>query len=264
MPRVCKDEQNKKEEILTVDHLERGKLTSEFFKCANEELRKKNRFTNQSLDKVVEALLSENSNIKEISEGILKRARIYDKADKFSRYRNPPKSRFQGFNAKDSFVNEKGNEGRCNPKFIPYLYAADSVPCSIAEINPGIDSVVSVANIKIQEKLKVVSLCSGFAISDTTGNIIKDIPDCWAVLYLQHLFSLPYQEDGDYLLTQYISEKIKCTGMDGLLFNSSKYAYVDEYGMRKQGVNYVIFNYDKCKAVSSKLYRVKSIDMVIE
>lgn len=247
-----------------MDNLERDNLISKFFERANEELRKKNRFTNQSLDKVVEALLSEDSNIKEISEGILKRARIYDKADKFSRYRNPPKSRFQGFNAKDSFVNEKGTEGRCNPKFIPYLYAADSVHCSIAEINPGIDSVVSVANIKIKKSLRLVSLSSGFAISSTKGSIIEDVPDCWVILYLQHLFSLPYKEEGDYLLTQYISEKIKSAGMDGLSFESSKYACEGAQGVRKRGVNYVIFNYDKCKAVSSKLYRVKSIDMVIE
>ena len=247
-----------------MDRSEKDKLVSAFFECANDELRKKNRFTNQNLDSVVDALLSENSNIIEISEGIFKRARIYDKADRNIRYFNPPKSRFKGFNSKDSFVNKNGNEGRCNPKFIPYLYVADSVECSIAEINPGIDSVVSVANIKTKEKLRIVSLSSGFATSNTKGNIIKDIPDCWVILHLQHLFSLPYKEDGDYLLTQYISEKIKSAGIDGISFNSSKYAYEGTQGSRNHGVNYVIFNYDKCKPVSSKLYRVKYINMVIE
>ena len=247
-----------------MDKSEKDKLISEFFERANNELKKKNRFTNRSLDTVVDVLLSENSNIIEISDGTLKRARIYDKTDKVDRYYNPPKSRFKGFNAKDSFVNKEGNEGRCNPKFIPYLYAADSLNCSIAEINPRIDSVVSVANIKIKENLRLVSLSSGFSISSAKGSIIETVPDCWVILYLQHLFSLPYKEDGDYLLTQYISEKIKSTGIDGLSFNSSKYAYVDEQGNREHGVNYVIFNYDKCKAVSSKLYRVKSIEMLIE
>ena len=68
----------------------------------------------------------------------------------------------------------------------------------------------------------------------------------------------------DLVKLQYISEKIKSAGIDGLSFNSSKYAYVNDQGMREHGVNYVIFNYNKCKAVSSKLYRVKSIEMVIE
>ncbi len=247
-----------------MDILEEEKLISEFFNSANDELKTKNRFTNQKLDSVVNALLSESSNIVELSGCTLKRSRIYDKLDKYIRYDNPPKSRFKGFNAKDSFVNEKGNEGRCNPKFIPYLYAADSMECSIAEINPGIDSVVSVANIKIKEKLKIVSLSSDYALSSTKGNIIEGVPDCWVVIHLHHLFSLPYTEDGDYLLTQYISEKIKSAGIDGVSFKSSKYAYENEQGVREHGINYVIFNYEKCKAVSSELYRVKAINIVVE
>ena len=164
MPSMRKNEQDQKREVLTMDGLERERHISEFFRCANDELKKKNRFANEKLDCVVRALLSESSNIEELSDCILKRSRIYDKPDRVSRYRNPPKCQFKGFNAKDSFVNEKGNEGRCNPKFIPYLYAADTAECSIAEINPGIDSVVSVANIRIKEKLRIVSLSSRCAI----------------------------------------------------------------------------------------------------
>lgn len=249
---------------ISMENLEKDRLISEFFMCANYELKAKNRFTNQKLDSVVNAILSEKSNITELVGCTLKRSRIYDRPDKVIRYYNQPKSRFKGFNEKDSFINKNGNEGRCNPKFIPYLYAADSVPCSIAEINPGIDSVVSVANIKIKDKLKIASLSSGYAISSAKGNIIEDVPDCWVILYLQHLFSLPYKEDGDYLLTQYISERIKSAGIDGVSFKSSKYTFENAQGIREHGVNYVIFNYNKCKAVSSKLYRVKSIAMVIE
>lgn len=218
-----------------MDNLEKDKLIAEFFECANKELKTQNRFINRSLDSVVDALLSEDSNIIEISGCTLKRARSYDKPDRFIRYRNPPKSKFKGFGVKDSFINSKGNEGRCNPKFIPYLYVADSVECSIAEINPGIDSIVSVANIRTTETLKVVSLSSGCAISKARGTIIDGIPDCWVILHLQHLFSLPYKEDGDYLLTQYISEKIKSAGLDGISFNSSKYAYENNFGTRTQG-----------------------------
>lgn len=94
--------------------------------------------------------------------------------------------------------------------------------------------------------------------------VVEGIPDCWVVLHLQYLFSLPYKEDGDYLLTQHISEKIKSVGIDGVSLNSSKYDYENEQGIIENGVNYVIFNYQKCKAVSSKLYRVKAINMVIE
>lgn len=155
---------------------------------------------------------------------------------------------------------ELKNENRfSNPKFIPYLYAANSVDCCISEINPSIDSIISVADIQIISKIRVLNLAESYAISSGFGTIIKGIPNSDVFLYLQNLFSRPHENESDYYLTQYISEKIKNSGFDGLSFASSKYAYKDSDGITKHGRNFVIFNYQKCTVIGSKLYRVTTI-----
>ena len=237
------------------------KTTTEFFNCVSEELRTQNRFKNKKIDQLVELLISEDSNINTFEQATFKRARIYNEPDQVERFLNPPEGPFEGYDAENSFVNMRGTEGRCNPKFIPYLYVANSVDCCIAEINPCIDSVVSVADIKTTQKLRILNLSKNFSISRRSGSVIEDIWDCDVVMHLQRLFSRPYEQEGDYLLTQYIAEKIKNAGFDGLSYHSSKYAYKDDWGIPKQGHNYVIFNYEKCEAVSSKLYRVETIEI---
>ena len=77
------------------------------------------------------------------------------------RFLNPPKGLFEGYDAENSFVNIRGTEGRCNPKFIPYQYVANSPECCIAEINPGIDSVISVADIKATQNLRISKFATG-------------------------------------------------------------------------------------------------------
>lgn len=236
------------------------RLISECFNNIEEELKNKNRFSNEKLDILVNALTSENSNIEVFNKITLKRARIYNKADAVERFLNPTNTPFNGYDKEDSFVNLQGNsEGRCHPKYAPYLYAANSVECCIAEINPSIGSIVSVADIRANQELRILNLSKNFAISSKVSSLISDVTDSDVFLYLQNLFSRPHQVDEDYYLTQYISEKIKNSGFDGLSFHSSKYADKDSLGRTKHGYNYVIFNYEKCEAVSSKLYRVETI-----
>lgn len=237
------------------------KTATEFFNCVSLELRKKNRFQNKDIDRLVDLLISENSNIEILKKATFKRARIYTEPDAIERFLNPPNSKFEGYDATNSFVNTYGTEGRCNPKFIPYLYVSNLVGCCIAEINPSIDSIISVANIKATEELRILNLSKRFAISRQSGSVVQDMWDCDLVMHLQYLFSRPYEQEGDYLLTQYISEKIKNSGFDGLSYYSSKYAYKSNSGTTERGCNFVIFNYEKCEAVSSKLYRVKAIEI---
>ena len=105
-----------------------------------------------------------------------------------------------------------------------------------------------------------MNLSKTFAISSKIGSLISGVTDSDVFLYLQNLFSRPHQNNENYYLTQYISEKIKNNGFDGVSFHSSKYAHKNALGMTEHGYNFVIFNYDKCEAVSSKLYRVETID----
>ena len=231
----------------------------EYFKEALDELKYKNRFSNEKLDDIVTALTSESSNTQEFNRIRLYRARKYTEPDAVARYKNPSDPPFQGYDEKNSFVNPKGIEGRCNPQFIAYLYAANTVDCCIAEIHPGIDQVISVAEIVAIQPLKILRLSKTFAIS-SGKSIIQNVPDSTTILYLQNLFSKPHSEDGDYLLTQYLSEKIKGQGFDGISFFSSVYK---DQAKNNRNINFTIFNYNKCKAVSSELYKVDAIKLSI-
>ena len=51
----------------------------------------------------------------------------------------------------------RANEGRANPKGIPYLYLASNRDTALAEVRPWVGSYVSVGQFKISRKLRVVN-----------------------------------------------------------------------------------------------------------
>lgn len=156
-------------------------------------------------------------------------------------------SRFWGFDEQESFIPQNADvvkEGRANPDRIKYLYVADQPNTALAEVRPLLKNYVSIAEIKVVNKLK---------IADLTYDIFKNINenDMMLVYLIMEEYAKPNNnEPFHYLPTQYISEYIKSIGFDGIKYNSSLY---------RRGRNYVIFNYDKCKAVSSKLYELDDI-----
>lgn len=231
-----------------------------FFIEAKKELKTKNRFSNEKLDSLIKFLIGLNSQIENIDEGVLLyRGRIYDKEDAEKRFKNDD-SIFQGYDKENSFVNTKielVNDGRCNPRFIPYLYAAESPICCIHENRPNIGSYVSIAKIIINEKIKILNLAMKFMMCNAEPYFLENVSNSTVLFYLSNFFSKPFQNEGDYILTQYISEKIKNEGFDGISFHSAVYS-------GKNNTNYVIFNYDKCEVVGSRLYKVNNIKMSVE
>jgi RES domain len=152
-----------------------------------------------------------------------------------------------GNDEQESFVpqdSDKIKDGRANPARIKYLYIAEEENTALAEIRPLLKSHVSIAKIKVLNELR---------IADLTHNILMNVSDNdQTLIYLIiEEFSKPNNNEPlDYLPTQYISEYIKSIGFDGIKYNSSLYS---------GGKNYVIFNYKKCKAISSKLYELTDI-----
>lgn len=228
----------------------------DYFKTAAEELKRKNRFTNEKLDRVVSALVNGDMNAEVIKKGtVLYRARKYTEADAVKRFLYNTSDCFQGYDKDGSFVNPNANkEGRCNPQYIPYLYVAESRSCCISEIAPRIGDFVSVAEIRTNKPLKILSLATSSAVSNGEPSIIPGIPDSTVILFLAGLFSKRHERDGDYLMTQYLSEKIKNLGYDGISFFSSVYTGVEN-------ANYTIFNYDSCEAINSKMCKISNISI---
>lgn len=178
---------------------------------------------------------------------IIKTIRELKKIEKIRDIEERKRTGFWGYDEKDSFIPtnaEAVKDGRANPAKITYLYVADSSVTALAEVRPFLNEYVSIAEIKVQEEL---------CVADLTYNIFKNIDESYKFLVylIMDEYSQPNNgEPFEYLTTQYISEYIKSLGFDGIKFNSSLYM---------RGQNYVIFKYDKCKAISSKLYQLEDI-----
>ena len=141
----------------------------------------------------------------------------------------------------DYSMTEKKKKSR---QFSRSLYIAEDIYTSIAEVRPGKRQNISVAQVELLEDIKVLE----FKYDETPRNEEIDI------IYQQIAFSFYYpvnENKKDYLITQYVCEKLRELGYDGLKYSSS---------LSESGSNIVIFNSkDKAKANNSKLYQVRSV-----
>jgi hypothetical protein len=156
-------------------------------------------------------------------------------------------SGFWGYDAKESFVPESNdyiNDGRANPAFIKYLYTAEKPYTALAEVRPYLNSMVSIAEIQVDEDITVAdfSIDSFAKFNGFERNLM---------FMIMEDFSTPSDADKkSYIPCQYIAEFIKTLGNEGIKFNSS---------LHTGGRNITIFNYEKCKPVGSKLYKIEDI-----
>lgn len=166
---------------------------------------------------------------------------------------------FWGYSASESFVAPKEftKDMRANYKYIPYLYCANHPYTALVEVRPRIGSLVSVATLEIQEKMKLLD----FTLHQKPKKMGKPKENLFTDL--SYLFSKPvaYEDDTlDYIPTQYIAEYAKNLGYDGIAFESSltpelrsqdieAHPELDRY-------NAVIFNYHKCKPIKSNVVGV--------
>lgn len=158
---------------------------------------------------------------------------------------------FKGLTKEASFVPPKGikiSGGRANPQYIRYLYVAESPTTAIFEVRPFIFDAVNIAQIRVNEFLKIANIAVDIDLSNNKGATI----DMYVMKMIQGAFSKPTNNIDDYIQTQIISEYIKSLGYDGIRFNSSIH-----YG----GVNLTIYNFEKCEAISSQDFRIENIKL---
>lgn len=195
-----------------------------------------------------------------LNEGtILYRARIYhndDLKEKISKIKSGlDLGPFEGYDKENSFININtswSSENRMNPEGINVLYAASDPDTASIEIQPICRDYISVANIQINENLKIV---------DFSKNSSSEPQDSLRYLsvFIQD-FLTRGQRGKDYIFPQYIASYCKYIGYDGIAYKSKYYKYNNN---SKAGINYSIFNYNKCEAISSKLYYVKTMNYEI-
>jgi hypothetical protein len=151
---------------------------------------------------------------------------------------------------------EKVSGGRANPIGISYLYVATNKKTAISEVRPHKGDFVTIAKIKILNKLKLADLrnpkkyISPFARPD---NPVEDLFKY--IELLQHLGEelskpiLPRQAQLEYLPSQYLAELIKDAGFDGVIYKSSV----------GSGDNIALFDDKDVKCLGAELYEVKNL-----
>jgi len=197
---------------------------------------------------------------------LMYRCRIISDSKKISKDKG-----FYGYNSEESFVTpwKKSTDMRANYRYIPYLYCASARYTSVIESRPRLSAEVSVATIQVLEDLTLLDL--------TNQHKPKGIDSVKTNLFaaLSELFSKPISSSDDvldYIPTQYIAEYVKNLGYDGISYKSSLHInalrnsdkYNPETDNKKAGVNYVIFNYGKCKAIASNVYRIIETNLSCE
>lgn len=156
---------------------------------------------------------------------------------------------FRGLSKEASFVPPKEiyiKEGRANPKYVRCLYMAESPVTALFEVRPLISDSVNIAQIKVNQKLKVADITI-----DLNMNYYKDAEFELCIMnMIQGAFSKPTNNPDDYIPSQIISEYLKSIGYEGIRFNSS---------LHQDGVNLTVYNFSKCEAISSQDFRIEDI-----
>lgn len=149
--------------------------------------------------------------------------------------------------------------GRANPVGINYLYAADKIETVMAEIRAWKKSKVSIAKLEFKKDMCLVD----FSIGEITDSIFDsgsyfnfDVLERIQCLEIEALIFKelsrpinPREVDMEYIFTQYICEKVKSLGYDGIIFKSSLC----------DGTNYILFSDKDIKLKSIEDYTVKDI-----
>ena len=163
--------------------------------------------------------------------------------------------------------------GRLNPERIPYLYLASTINTAVAEVRPWIKSEVTIGYFKIASDLRILDTShdklknsgilyewnmdeedEGFGIRKRPIHSITpaEKEECiWGGI--NTTFSRPISPNDSplkYLPTQFLSEKLKTEGYDGIAYRSS---------LNEDGYNIALFDSQKAKCIKCHIYEIKKV-----
>lgn len=158
-------------------------------------------------------------------------------------------NKFRRLSKEGSYVPPDQNlirDGRSNPKFIRYLYMAESPTTAVFEVRPLMYNAINVSGIEVKELLCIANIAVDI---DMNPEIEKSL-DEWLLSFIQSAFSSPTNNPDDYIPTQIIAEYFRHLGYDGIRYSSS---------LHRDGYNMTIFDTSKCEAVFSTDLRLENI-----
>ena len=137
--------------------------------------------------------------------------------------------------------------GRVNPKGVSHLYTAEDKGTAIAEIRPWIGANVTVARLKLTKDLDLAD-----AVETTPAPLSEELLWLWQRWISCRCFTRPVQRenDTDYLLGQFVAEKLKDAGFDGIRYESTA---------NLSGINVALFDTKSPDVTSSELFRINAV-----
>lgn len=242
-----------------------------FIRELTKEIRRNNSFISPTFERYMNLIIDHYC--EEVSSGqIFYRARVYEEDDRFDKWqeKNSCEVTFYGYDEKGSFVNlESSSVGRCNVEGEHVLYMATDIITAIQEVcnKPGI--AVSVSEIELLEDARIVDFAKDVVITSGNVNSKYDIEFLSGFMFgLVGAFNKSALYDDDYVLTQYVCKYIKEKKIDGLQFISSYNMLGGEvlfdHLQKNEGINTVLFNYEKAKARNSQLFLITNSAISIE
>lgn len=118
----------------------------------------------------------------------------------------------------------RANEGRANPKGIPYLYLATNRDTALAEVRPWMGSFISVGQFKTLRELRLVNCTTDqrlhLYLKEPSAE--KREESVWA--QIDRAFARPISPSddiADYVPTQIIAELFKANNFNGIAYRSS-------------------------------------------
>ena len=112
--------------------------------------------------------------------------------------------------------------GRLNPTGIPYLYLASDRDTAISEVRPWVGCKATIAEFKLTREARLINFSTKYRVNVPEGDEHKAPEFTWREL-IAWMFSAPFdpRDDTIYVPTQYLAERIKGAGFDGILYDSA-------------------------------------------
>lgn len=186
-----------------------------------------------------------------LSEHMIAKCYRQDCTEEERKWYHNKNNKFKGLSKEGSYVPPNPDlirDGRSNPKFIRYLYIAESPTTAVFEVRPLLHNAVNVAGIEVKEQLIIANIAVGIDIDATKDNSVDE----WLMYFIQTAFSSSTNNPDDYIASQIIAEYIRHLGYDGIRYSSS---------LHRGGYNLTLFDVEKCEAVSSTDLRLDDIKM---
>ena len=150
-------------------------------------------------------------------------------------------NKFKGLSKEGSYVPidpKLIRDARSNPKFIRYLYVAESPTTAVYEVRPILYNAVNVAGIEVMEPLRIANIAVDIAPNPEKEKSVDE----WLLGFVQSAFSSPTNNPDDYIPSQIIAEFFRHLGYDGIRYCSS---------LHEGGYNLTIYDVSKCEPVFS-------------